>query len=122
MRQRLRSPVGPLLGATLALAAGCGGAAVPTTARTDATAAVHTAREMDAAQQPEAAYHLELADEQLAEAEAHIDEGRMQEAERLLERAEADAELAVALTRRARTARDAEETMQRIEEMRERHL
>jgi hypothetical protein len=104
------------------LGAGCGGAAPPIQAKTDTVAAIRSAREVGAEQQPRAAYHLELAQEQLSRADALIERGRMPDAERMLRRAQADADLAIALTREAAVHAQAEDVRQRIREMRERHL
>lgn len=106
--------------AALALAAGCMSAAPPTRARTEATAAIRAAHEVGAMSAPRAAYHLELAQEQLSRAEDLIESGRMMEAERMLERAEADAELAIVLTREAVLQAEAEDLEARITAMRER--
>lgn len=108
-------------GAVLAVA-GCGGAAPPAAARTNAAVAIRAAREVGAEQYAEAAYHLELAEEQVSRAERQIAEGRMDVAERTLERARADADLAIALTREASVRADAEDVRARIADMRERHL
>src|SRR5690606_6802963 len=105
-----------------ALGNGCGGAAVPVAAQTDATAAVRAAEAVGADGQPAAAYHLELANEQLATAEELIDRGQMERAERVLRRAEADAQLAVALSNVAEVRDEADQTQVRIREMRDRHL
>lgn len=122
MRHVIHTAALSLLGAGMLGAAGCGGAAVPTAAQTDAQAAIRSAREVGAEQQPQASFYLELANEQIAEAEEKIEEGQMQRAELLLRRAEADAELAIALTRTAAVTNRAEESMERIREMRQRHL
>lgn len=123
MNTELMRRAGVALGAGLLLAStGCGGAAVPHGAQAEATAAMRSAREVGAEGQPQASYYLELAEEQMASAEALIDEGQMQRAERLLRQAEADAELAIALTRVAAVSQDASETRDRIRDMRERHL
>ncbi len=102
--------------------AGCAGAAAPTEAKTNTIAAIRSAREVGAERTPQAAYHLELAQEQLARAEQQIQHGRMQLAQRSLERARADADLAIALTREASVEEEARDVRTRIEEMRERHL
>jgi hypothetical protein len=104
------------------LAAGCGGAAPPSEARTNTVAAMQSARTIGAAEEPRASYHLELAREQLAQADALIARGEMMRAQRVLERAETDAVLAIALTRDAELSADAEETRQRLRELSEAHL
>jgi len=108
--------------ATLALAGvGCA-AAPPRAAQGDAMAAIRSARELGAEEVPQASYHLELAREQVEVAGNLIQRRDMGRAERLLRRAELDAELAMALTREARTAAQAEATRRRIRLMRERYL
>lgn len=102
--------------------AGCGGAQVPRAAQTDAVAAVRAAHAVGAAQEPSAAYHLELADQQIDAAKARMRQGDMESASRLLRQAEADAELSIALTRTARTRKEAEATQRHIEDMRRRYL
>lgn len=109
-----------VIAGALALSAGCMSAAPPARAKTETTAAIRAAREVGAMSTPRAAYHLELAEEQLTRAEALIQRGRMAEAERMLGRAQADAELALALTREAEIEDEAEELETRITAMRER--
>lgn len=104
------------------LAMGCGGAEAPTAARTNAIAAMRSARTIGAGEEPRASYHLELAREQLGQADALIARGEMLRAERVLTRAEADAVLAIALARDAQTSASAEETRQRIRDLSERNL
>lgn len=104
----------------VSIAVGCGGAAPPMEAQMEAVASVRAAREVGAAEQPRAAYHLELAEAQVARADALVDAGRMDDAERMLLRAQADADLAIALTREAAVVAEAEEVRSRIREMRAR--
>lgn len=100
---------------------GCA-ASPPTAAKSDAVAAVRSARELGAEDTPQASYHLGLALEQLRVADDLIERGDMDAAERMLWRAESDAELAIALTREAQTVEEAEKTRQRIRQMREQYL
>jgi hypothetical protein len=122
MRHVIQAVTLGILGAALLSIGACGGAAVPTAARTDATAAIRSAREVGAEGQPQASYYLELANEQIDRAGELIRRGDNQRAELLLRRAEADADLAIALTRTAATEAEAAESMERIQEMRERYL
>ncbi len=103
----------------MVLSAGCGGAGLPVHAQTDAVAAIRSARELGAESTPQASYHLALADEGMVTADAAIRSGQMDTARRLLERAKADAELAMALRREAEVRARAEETHEHIEEQRE---
>jgi hypothetical protein len=99
-------------------AVGCGGPPPPATARTNAVAAMRSARTIGAEREPRAAYHLELARETLALADRQIASGQMIDAERSLVRAEADAVLAISLTREAEMRAAARATQQRIAELR----
>ena len=101
---------------------GCGAAMVPTTQRTDAIAAVQSAREVGAERTPHASYHLALADEELGEGNALFEEGQMTPAQRAFECARADAELAMALQREAVVRAQAVEAHENIDDQRDNHL
>jgi hypothetical protein len=122
MRNRNTGWVALTLAGLAACAAGCGGAAVPTHARTDAVAAVRSAETIGAASTPAAAYQLELARGELERADALIHQGQIDEARRLLERAKVDADLAVALRREDTTRATAIEAHQQIDQMRDAEL
>lgn len=80
---------------------GCAGTTA-STARLGATqAAIRSASEVGAEREPTAALHLQYAREQFTQAEQLSRSGEGVRAERVLARAEADAELALALSRRA---------------------
>jgi hypothetical protein len=92
--------------AALALAgSACGGAPKPVDQLVKAEAALRAAREIGAAQIPQAQLHTKLAEEQLTRAGQLIEQGDNAEAERLLLRAKADAEYALALSRKAEAER-----------------
>lgn len=126
MRHRRELARASLALAAMALAgpslAGCGGAAVPVGTRTAAVAAIESAEVVGASEEPQASLHLELAREQLAEAEELIDRGDNERARRILERAEADAELAIALARYGTLREQAREATRHIQDMREQLL
>ena len=107
---------------TLALVGvGCA-TAPPTTAEGKALSAIRSARAVGAEEVPEASYHLELAQEQVRVARQLATRREMDRARWMLERAEADAELAIALTQEAETQAEAEETRRRIRQMRQQYL
>jgi hypothetical protein len=109
-----------LAGALFALAGpACAGSEAPVRAQTSAVAAIRSANEVGAEGAPRAAYHLELAKEQLELAERLIRDDEMEAAERMLLRAQADADLAIALTREARAQRDAERVRRQIRDLRQ---
>lgn len=79
----------------------CGGAAVPTEKLTAAESSMRAAEEVGAKSVPKAELHLKLAEEQVAQARKLSEDGENERAARLLSRARADAELAVALAKDA---------------------
>jgi hypothetical protein len=84
----------------LLLALGCAGTLPPPNQQlADVEAASRSANELGAQQIPDAQLHIKLADEQTGKARAAMAEDDNVRAERLLMRAKADAELAIALVR-----------------------
>jgi hypothetical protein len=94
-----------------ALGLSCGGAIPPTERLATTEAAIRGARELDADALPRGALHVKLAEEQLDKAKAYIEDDMNERADLALRRAQADAELAIALARehemkeKSRTAR-----------------
>jgi hypothetical protein len=78
--------------------AGCGGAPAPNAKVASSEAAIRAAQETGSANVPRAALHLKLAEEQLASGKALIRDNENKRAEYVLMRAQADAELAIALS------------------------
>lgn len=101
------------------MAQGCGSSPPPNDKVADTQAAVRAAREVDANNDPQAALHLRLAEEQLAKAKALIEDGENERAASVLLRADADAELAVALAREASAKAAAEKARKELAELRE---
>jgi hypothetical protein len=90
----------PLLSIGFVLAAGCAaGVSNEKIAATDSS--IRAAEELGAPKVPQAALHLQLAKEENAHARTFISAGDTKQAEGQLQRAEADAELALALAREA---------------------
>src|SRR4051812_6716685 len=83
------------------LVSACGGAPKPTDTLVHTQAALRAANEIGANKIPEAQLHMKLAEEQIQRADKLMADGDNEEAKSVLERAKADAELAVALTRHA---------------------
>lgn len=100
--------------AALLIAAGLGCATVPTEQLVDAKVAIRSAREAGAAEEPTASRYLRLAEEEHALAQRHIEHGERRSAAEALLRAEADAELAMALAQEASAQRRAEEAQRRV--------
>ncbi|HET6339030.1 MAG TPA: DUF4398 domain-containing protein [Polyangiales bacterium] len=80
-------------------ASGCAGAPPPTERLTTAEAAIRGAMEVDATSLPRGALHLKLAQEQVDKAKRYLEDDMNQRADLALRRAQADAELAIALAR-----------------------
>lgn len=97
----------------------CGGAAVPHAQMTSAEAAVRAAEVGGAPGVPKAELHLKHARDQIDAAKRLIEEGENERALFVLKRAEADAELALALAEEQDARRDAEGALKRIQQMTE---
>jgi Domain of unknown function (DUF4398) len=102
----------PIVG--IFLLVGCGGAAVPQEALTAAKASVSGAEVGGAGADPQAALHLQRAKEQLATAEKLIADGDNEQAAQVIDRATADADLALSLAREAKAKADAQETAEQL--------
>lgn len=79
---------------------------------------VRAAEEIGAGQSPRAAFHLRLAKEQLADAKRMMNAGRNAEADILLQKAAADAELSMALTKQVIALRQAERVKREVAALR----
>jgi hypothetical protein len=77
----------------------CAAGLAPTQRLADAQSAERSARELGANNVPQAQLSLKLAQQQIAEAQAAIEDGENERANSLLLRAKADAELSVAQAR-----------------------
>lgn len=96
-------------------AAGC---ATTQPLKTDSsTSAIRSAEELGATEQPQAALYLQLAQEELDAATALNAQGKPEEAKSLLLRAEADAEMAVALAHADSQRKEAQEAIERVRKL-----
>jgi len=77
----------------------CASAPPPTARMASTQAAVRAAKEVGAERVPQADLHLKLAEEQVGKAKQMIDYGENERADFLLQRANADAELGLAMAR-----------------------
>ena len=82
------------------------------------TAAIRTAEEVGASAVPKASLHLQLAKEEMEAATALHDDGKKEEASSMLLRAEADAELAIALSNASAEKTEAEAAIERVRKLR----
>jgi hypothetical protein len=98
---------------------GCGSSMAPPAERLASSEAnLRTANELGAQQNPRAALHAKLAEEEIDKARAFMKDGDNQHADAVLQRATADAELALALAREASTRAEAEQAADQIRALR----
>jgi hypothetical protein len=97
-------------------AAGCSSAPLRTE---KSTSGIRAAEEVGAAGVPQAALHLQFAKEELAAAKQLSANGEGAKAQSMLLRAEADAELAVALSREDAEKTEAADAMERVRKLRQ---
>ena len=116
---RLEWMCASLLTLAAALAA-CGGSAPPTQRMASAEAAIRGAQEIGATSEPRAALHLKLAQEQVEKAKRYVEDGQNIQADLALQRAQADAELSLAIAREAKTVADAKAAQEDIDKLRAR--
>jgi hypothetical protein len=84
----------------------------------DTQATVAAVEELDEAEHPKVSLHLKYARDQLAAARRLLDEGDDDDANRMLERAHADAQLALAMARTERSRKEAREAWADVEKLR----
>ena len=82
----------------------CAGSSLPPAKVAETQSAISAAAAVGAEQNPQAALHLKMARDQLTEAQGLIDSGKNDEARLVLERADADAEVALMITREAQAS------------------
>lgn len=98
-----------------ALLVGCGGSPLPPAKVADAQAAITAAAAVGAESNPQAALHLKMARDQLRQAQGLLADGKDREARLVLERAQADADVAMMLTREAQAAANVRKAQAEIE-------
>ena len=102
--------------AATTIIAGCTSAPLRTEA---STSGIRAAEEAGAAKVPQASLHLQLAREELELAKGLSAKGEKKEAASMLLRAEADAELAVALSRGDKEKAEAMAAIERVRQLRQ---
>jgi hypothetical protein len=95
-----------------ALGLGCASAPAPTEQLASAEASMRAAQELGAQKVPKAELHLRLAQEEVAKARKCSEDGDNERAAMLLNRAHADAELAIALSRQTTAQHELESSTQ----------
>ena len=99
-----------------AVIAGCGSSAPLN--KEASTSAIRAAEEVGAPSVPTAALYLQLAKEELENAKGLAAKGDKEEAESMLTRSQADAELAVALSRGDADKKEAAQAIERVKQLR----
>jgi hypothetical protein len=106
------------LGLTISFLAGCGGSLPPPSDRlASAEAASRSARELGADREPKAALHLKLAQEQIDQAKRLMADSDNRRADLVLQRASADAELAVMLAKENAANIEAQKAKEKVTQM-----
>jgi hypothetical protein len=100
-----------------ALIAGC--ATSPPVNKEASTSAIRAAEEVGASSVPAASIYLQLAKEEMDKAKVLADNGDREQAESMLLRAQADGELAVALSRSDADKTEATQAMERVRVLRQ---
>jgi hypothetical protein len=100
----------------------CGGGLPPPSDRlASAEAASRSARELGADRDPKAALHLKLAQEQIDQAKKLMSDGDNKRADMVLQRAGADAELAVMLAKEMTARSEADKAQDRVKSVKAGH-
>ena len=107
----------PLIFSVLLAAAGCASQQVPAARFADTQAAISAADAVGAEHEPRAALHLKMARDQLASARSLANEGDDDEASLALKRANADAEMALMVTREAEARRASDKSAQDLQSL-----
>lgn len=98
----------------------CGSSLPPPSDRlTSAEAASRSAKELGANNDPKAQLHLKLASEQIDQAKKLMADGDNKRADLVLQRANADAELAVMLAKESNAKTEAEKAQQNVKKIKE---
>ncbi|MDP2344644.1 MAG: DUF4398 domain-containing protein [Deltaproteobacteria bacterium] len=97
---------------------GCATTSNPTELLADSQAATRAADELGAGEHPEAALYLKLAQEQIDAAKVAIKDKKFEEATALLNRAGADAELAMELSKSIEARREADRLSEEVASLR----
>lgn len=101
----------------VAVIAGCGSA--PVLNKEASTSAIRAAEEVGASNVPSASLFLQLAKEELENAKGLAANGDKEQAESMLLRAQADGELAVALSRGDADKKEAIQAIERVRQLRQ---
>lgn len=102
----------------LVLVPACASTVLPQQQLMDTQGAITSAEELKGDENPDAKLHLQFAREQLAAAKEMMANGDEEEAERMLDRATADAELALTLARTEKLRTESREARTEVNDLR----
>lgn len=103
------------------LVVACGGSSLPPAKVADTQSSISAAAAVGADQNPQAALHLKMARDQLKQAQALLDDGKDEEAGLVLRRADADAEVALMITREAQASANAKKARAEVDALQNRN-
>lgn len=106
-----------VFGTVVVFLGGCATTSGVTDRVTATETTIRVAREMGAGKTPRAALHLQLAQEQVDQAKVLLNDSQEKQADLALLRAQADAELALALAREATAATEAEQAVEQVKSL-----
>jgi hypothetical protein len=114
----LRPVTGTMVLGLVAVLAGCGGSQLNQTKLNQAQQAVTAAEAVGAPENPKAELHLQFARDEMAAAKRLAKEGEGDDSALLLDRAKADAELALTLAKTDQEQKKAREAWDKVRELR----
>lgn len=117
----MRLGLASVLGAS-AFVLACATTHVPAQQVADSQSAIRAAEAVGADRYPESALHLKMARDHVGQAQMLAKEGEEEEAVMALERAEVDAELALAMAQEEQAALDAQQMLQRVRDLQQQHV
>lgn len=102
------------------LLVGCGGSSLPPAKVANTQSSISAATAVGADQNPQAALHLKMARDQLKQAQGLLEDGKDDQAQLVLERADADAEVALIITREAQAGDNARKARSDVDNLQNR--
>lgn len=106
-----------LFAAAVALAPACASNALPEQQLMDTQAAISSAEELEGDEDPDAKLHLQFARDQLAAAKRMMSDGDEEEANRMLDRASVDADLALLLARTEKLRQESRDAQAQVDDL-----
>jgi len=101
----------------ITLLIGCGGSSLPPARVAETQSSISAAEAVGADQNPQAALHLKMARDQLKQAQSLLNDGNDDEARLVSERASADAEVSLMITREAQASANVKKAQSDVESL-----